>query len=155
MFAMGKLCDDTGKHEQAFSCFEQVNHLASVSYEPQVFKDYVTHFINCFSLDKYPLFAQATHQSELPIFIVGIPRSGTTSVEQIIARHPSVYDAGEVDDITIIADNLSRLLECPFPEAGVRATPELIDQIVGAYLARWKRQKPGFMRVTDKATLNF
>jgi tetratricopeptide (TPR) repeat protein len=97
--------------------------------------------------------------SDLPVFIVGMPRSGTSLVEQIIASHPKAYGAGELDDIGVIA--------AAFGMKGVRADaavdPERIRALSAAqiaaaaekYLESLSSRSPKASRITDKMPHNY
>jgi tetratricopeptide (TPR) repeat protein len=86
------------------------------------------------------------HRSERPVFIVGMPRSGTSLVEQVLASHPEVHGAGE---LTLIGEMAGRL-----PRAGeglVEAlTPDRLAAMGAEYDGRVQAMAPGAARVTDK-----
>lgn len=84
------------------------------------------------------------HFSDQPVFVVGLPRSGTTLTEQILSAHPMVFGAGELPDLSRIALDLqSGRLD------GIDAAPD-------AYLTRLTRDAPkDIARITDKLPLNF
>ena len=83
------------------------------------------------------------HPSERPVFIVGVPRSGTTLVAQILSAHPEVSTAGELEDMPAIAGELSRLDRATVQTLAVRYLRRL-DQVGG----------PG-VRVIDKLPENY
>ena len=98
-YALGKYCDDLGQYEQAFDHYRQANELAKrygVRYDGEDFSRLVDRIIQSFG----PVFMEQCRQyasdSELPVFIIGMPRSGTSLAEQILASHPAVYGAGEL-----------------------------------------------------------
>ena len=109
-FALAKVYDDLGKHEELFEFLHEGNRLRNLelSFSLDKYHDNYSFFKNLFSssivLKSHPLL----HKKPLkhPIFIVGMPRSGTSLVEQIIASHPKVYGAGELHTLTEIINNL-------------------------------------------------
>ena len=99
----------------------------------------------------------ADNASELPVFIVGMPRSGTSLVEQILASHPQIAGAGELDDIANIAGDLSKALatEARYPDCVSVLTPAVANKAAETYLERLRAMSDSAERVTDKAPLNF
>ena len=129
-FALGKLLDDTQRYDEAFTAFSGANALvagplarAGRGYDPEVFETLARAALK-------PPQGQKPVSSELPVLVVGMPRSGTTLVEQILATHPQVSGAGELPD-------LSRLLA-----AG--------DAVGERYVSSLARRWPGAARVVDK-----
>ena len=91
------------------------------------------------------------HDSDRPVFIVGMPRSGTTLVEQILASHPLVHGAGELPlmgqlagRLPVAGDGLSEAL-----------SPDALATLGGEYAKRVRALAPGAARVTDKMPGNF
>jgi LPS sulfotransferase NodH len=94
--------------------------------------------------------------SELPVFIVGMPRSGSTLVEQVLASHPRVFGAGEISDFGRETRNIwSPEAAERFPEAAASATPEQLGALAARYLAGLRARSPSAGRITDKALVNF
>ena len=89
-------------------------------------------------------------RSDLPVFVVGMPRSGTTLVEQILASHPMVHGAGELKRLQTLVDGIEG-----FPKAA-RALPAAQLRALGeAYLAFVKPMASGRRHVVDKMPSNF
>jgi tetratricopeptide (TPR) repeat protein len=82
-----------------------------------------------------------------PIFIVGMPRSGTTLVEQILSSHRHVHGAGELNDVKRLGFNLSTMAESP--------TTERISKFRAGYLSALRTKSDGSKFVTDKMPHNF
>jgi hypothetical protein len=95
--------------------------------------------------------------SELPVFIVGMPRSGTSLVEQILASHPSVMGAGELRDIGRCAERLKTRLNSTedYPACLVELDQETASELAEQYLERLKSICTDEIRVTDKMPGNF
>ena len=74
----------------------KANELRKGKYIAKETERQVRDWINYFTPQTLRRLTRATHGSEVPVFIVGMPRSGTTLVEQILASHPAVYGAGEL-----------------------------------------------------------
>jgi hypothetical protein len=88
---------------------------------------------------------------------VGMPRSGTTLVEQILASHPQVYGAGELNVIGDAVQSIDRLSgnKIHYPSNLDGLESELLDDIANCYLEKLKALDAEAMRVTDKHPINF
>jgi tetratricopeptide (TPR) repeat protein len=113
-FALGKLLDDADRFDEAFANFARANALVreTPAGPDEVFDGAKLHRVVDRMIEGSPpaFFARRRdwgEASELPVFIVGMPRSGTTLVEQIAASHPAVHGAGELGEIGRIAAQLS------------------------------------------------
>jgi tetratricopeptide (TPR) repeat protein len=150
-YALGKYFDDVQQYDRAFENYRRANELTKrygSTYDRARLARTVDEIMRSFDA----LFAQSAHSgsgSELPVFIVGMPRSGTSLTEQILASHPSVLGAGEVP-FWNGAHNAYRKAT----QAG-RADPTLIADMAGAYLDRLPAAGAGVLRVVDKMPANF
>ena len=101
-------------------------------------------------------FAGAGEPSELPVFIVGMPRSGTSLVEQILASHPAVHGGGELDDLGAIIDGLPASLGSskPYPACIGDADAETLRELGARYVAGLRALAPTAARVTNKMPAN-
>jgi tetratricopeptide (TPR) repeat protein len=98
-FAIGKYYDDVGDFRQAFRSYQRANELSksiAEKYDPGKRTHFVDEMIRAYSRESAPQFENGASDSTKPIFVVGMPRSGTSLAEQIIASHPSVKGAGEL-----------------------------------------------------------
>jgi len=93
--------------------------------------------------------------SDLPVFVVGMPRSGTTLVEKILASHPDVIGAGERPDIPALIQNLERVGGSLYPEDMASFSQEEIDRITRDDLKVLSDLANGAKRVVDKMPVNF
>ena len=91
--ALGKLYDRAGQYEHAFENFSKSNAAKQSNYNPGEHEQLISKIIEKFSADK--IISASRVKSTIPIFIIGMPRSGTTLVEQILASHPQVHGGGE------------------------------------------------------------
>jgi hypothetical protein len=90
-----------------------------------------------------------------PVFIVGMPRSGTTLIEQIIASHPKVFGAGELRELPRLAESLHGPNTTVFPEVVSSMSDDALRPLGGDYLRAIRRLAPGAERITDKMPGNF
>ena len=110
LFALGKTFDDAGRYDEAFAAYQAANrdyreYLAGcgVRFDPEVLRRNVDAAIERHTRSHLAVVATWGNPSECPVFIVGMPRSGTTLVEQIVASHSQVFGAGERTEIGSIA----------------------------------------------------
>ena len=99
-FALGKIREDIGEFDEAFAAFKAANqsYRSQLNYNISEDEAFVEVMIKSFDADKLrPATSVASRDGKKPIFILGMPRSGTTLVEQVLASHSSVHGAGELD----------------------------------------------------------
>ncbi|MBF0382167.1 MAG: tetratricopeptide repeat protein, partial [Magnetococcales bacterium] len=95
-FAMGQVLTNCKRYSEAFSCFLNANRYARATFdfnindEKQLFEN----FYRVFNTDFFQKRESYGYKDETAIFIIGMPRSGSTLIEQILATHPQVYGAG-------------------------------------------------------------
>jgi Flp pilus assembly protein TadD len=98
-FAMGKYSDEIGNFSQAFQNYKRGNELlknAAEDYDRKERSRLIDELIRGYSREAISTIEGAGSDSTKPVFVVGMPRSGTSLVEQIIASHPAAYGAGEL-----------------------------------------------------------
>lgn len=160
-FSLGKMLDDIGCYDDAFEHFQQANAaiLQAKSYDRpheeylasqlrHLFTAQFIHEHQCASLDARQL-----------VFIVGMPRSGTTLTEQIISSHPGVFGCGELPGIDGIKAELIKKnnpSSLAFPDLLTTLPEEYLQEIAEAYLAAINQLFPGnHARLVDKLPHNF
>lgn len=160
-FGLGKCFDKQGRTEEAFQVWEQANKARRKQvgeYSPQRMTDYVDRVISQFSADFLQERAQWGIDDTRPIFIIGMPRSGTSLVEQILAAHPEVHGYGELPTIPQIARGLSRYSGSihKWPESADSLSADGIRAAAEQYLSDIQRRHASqARRITDKAPTNF
>ncbi len=104
-FAIGKSLEDAGHFEESFDHYAQGNKLrrAGVSFDPDENSAHVRRSKALYSKEFFGQRAGVGAHAPDPIFIVGLPRSGSTLLEQILSSHPAVEGTQELPDITSIA----------------------------------------------------
>lgn len=154
-FAMGKALEDLGAFEEAFAHFRTGNAIkrASVSYEEGKILGYLRDMADAYDDAALKRLAGAGAPSAVPIFIVGMPRSGSTLVEQILASHPRVLGGGERFDFD--AALAAVVPEAPARERAAGLTHAQLRALGEDYLARLPVLEDGRAHVTDKMPANF
>jgi tetratricopeptide (TPR) repeat protein len=154
--ALAALCDALGQAEEAFLCMEQAKHIDADRFEDS--KEELLAVIErsraCFTRERMARLPRARHGSERPIFIVGMPRSGTSLAEQILASHPAVFGAGELTTIIGLARSALGTGR-GYPECFEAWTPERVEEMANYYLRQLHELAPEAARVTDKMPFNF
>jgi len=118
-FGLGKALEDLQQHEKAFNYFFTGNALKRRTYNFSVKReeDKFSKIKNNFTKNLFVKYRDAGSSNETPIFILGMPRSGTTLVEQVLASHPNVYGAGELSDFRrITKSNFGKIEDIQFPD---------------------------------------
>ena len=157
-FALGKCYDDSGDYDKAFPHFLEGCRLkrATYDYDANETSRHFSSIMRIFDNATLERLRGSGNTSSTPIFVLGMPRSGTTLCEQIIASHPDVYGAGELPDMMAIAQR---------DVAGTgEAFPYNIPSLDQANLSAWAsdyfvagmlRRAPDAKHITDKLPANF
>jgi len=156
-FALGKAYDDLERHAEAFAQWLQANTLrrGRISYDEAAQLQRFNRIAALFTSELIGRWQDSGHPSRVPVFIVGMPRSGSTLVEQILASHPQVFGAGElvyfdeaVKDAGTRSGVSDELLVC-----GMKADD--FRDLGAHYLAKLQALAPDAVRITDKLPGNF
>jgi tetratricopeptide (TPR) repeat protein len=157
-FTAAELLDSLSRFDEAFDHARRGNQLARPPYDPKAHERTFDAFIQYFTRARLRALPRARHHSDKPVFIVGMPRSGTSLVEQILAAHPLVHGGGELDLMgRAWSATLQQLSARPeqYPECLDRLTVEHADAVAQTYLQPLSALNPGAARITDKLPLNF
>lgn len=108
-FALGKAHEDDGEPDRAFAHYAEGNRLrrAGIDYDPDEISGHVARSIALFTPDFFAERAGWGCPDPDPIFILGMPRAGSTLIEQILASHPDVEGTMELPDIPMLARRLN------------------------------------------------
>jgi tetratricopeptide (TPR) repeat protein len=148
-FGLGKSLDDLQRYDEAFACYAEANRLARAAahehgkrFEIEALRAEIDAQIGIFT----PSFVERTQSfgiaSELPVFVVGLYRSGTTLIEQILSSHPSVFGAGELLEIRHLANGLRPQM--------AELSEEVVRRVAAEHLAQLAAMGQGAARVVDK-----
>ena len=158
-FAIAKLYDEAGDYDEAFRCYRAGNDLrkAGHRYQPDEEASVVDRLTASFSRELFDDKEKIGSRSERPVFIVGMPRSGTTLVEQILASHPQVHGHGELEQMAELVRGLPERLgrRQPYPEC-VAALDEITAGLLAeAHLTQLEQDARGAVCSIDKMPHNF
>lgn len=158
-FALGKAFDDLKRYDDAFVHFLKGNalHRESIAYDEQAQLDFFKRVEAVFTRALIQAKTGAGSASALPIFVVGMPRSGTTLVEQIIAGHSLVKGAGETRELDAAVAGVrgGDASAPPYPEIVPNLTAAELTRIGEDYVRRLAARAPGAAHVVDKLPTNF
>jgi tetratricopeptide (TPR) repeat protein len=151
-FALGKAYLDTGNSERAFFHLDQGNatRRAGFSYDPVATAGWMQRIGAAFTPALMQRIAGAGATSEQPVFVIGMPRSGTTLVEQILASHPMVHGAGELSALRLVVESAGA-----FPDSVSQLDAAAAARMGADYLAQTSKLAPDAVRLVDKMPANF
>jgi tetratricopeptide (TPR) repeat protein len=157
-YQLGKAYDEAGDYDRAFSHYRAANDLSPSHTKPEHYLSRMEAMMRLFTPDFLARMPRAANASDRPVFIVGMPRSGTTLTEQILASHPAVHGAGELSDMahltTALPSKFGSAVDYPECLDG-RITQAFLDETAQAYLGTLQQLSPTALRVTDKMPHNF
>ncbi|HKE49148.1 MAG TPA: sulfotransferase [Rhodanobacteraceae bacterium] len=154
-FALAKAFEDLGRHAEAFTVLSTANAIKRrhVQWDAQQFSQRIDAIMKTFA--RAPATASPPELGREVIFIVSLPRSGSTLTEQILASHPDVEGGNELPDLGNVLDEESKRTGLEFPDWVPQATPEDWRRLGESYLERTARFRRDRGRFTDKALSNW
>lgn len=159
-FALGKIHDDCARYAEAFAHYRAGNTIrrATTPFDSAAYSLGVEQIIGTFTAELVKSRSRFGSLSDRHVFIVGMPRSGTTLVEQILASHPLVHGAGESIALFRIVDDIGSATRSAmrYPQAAAELDGPMIESFANQYArAVCAAARPEHRRVTDKNPLNF
>jgi len=156
-FALGRAYADVGDYDRSFRHLEQGNALRRqhVPYIAAKELGWLERIRSVFTAALMREKAGLGEHSSRPVFIIGMHRSGSTLVEQILASHPRCFAGGELGDIGVLARQLRGPNGAEFPECMRSLSAPQSRMYAKRYLDRLRRLSATAERVTDKMPLNF
>lgn len=157
-FALSKTYEDLGEYTRAFEILKRSNDLVHEveGQDMDAFEARIHRLLNAQDTPELATRKVAEASDYAPIFVTGLPRSGTTLTEQIIASHSTVTGAGELD---IFSKRVQMALRSKTPGAPMRKLSELDDQEIAdiglGYETELCTLQPDAQRVTDKSILTY
>jgi tetratricopeptide (TPR) repeat protein len=156
-FALGKSFDDLGDHDRAFGFWREGHRVRAGSAAVSLDRETALFDLIRRAFDESFLAHCASHtvKDETPVFVLGMPRSGTSLTEQILASHPAVHGAGEVEYLRVFAQLVEPLTGKPFPEDIATVPADRLRDAGLAYITKLRRNAGDALRVVDKLPHNF
>ena len=150
-YALGKYFDDVQRYPEAFGHFREANELTKrygMRYDAAKLSKRIDRLLERFGAGSVQAGSDG-NDSDLPILILGMPRSGTSLTEQILASHPQVFGAGEVVFWHAAFDRLQAALDAN------EDPKQLLPAMAGSYITQLKDLSNGARHVVDKLPANF
>jgi tetratricopeptide (TPR) repeat protein len=158
-FALAKAYEDVGRHAAAFRQWLDGNALRrrQIDYNEATTLGALDRARAVFTSDLIRTWQNMGDPSSLPVFIIGMPRSGTTLIEQILASHPQVFGGGELSYFHTAVEGIQTALggSATFPELVTGMTGDNFRNLGGRYLAKVERLARNVAHITDKMPANF
>ena len=165
LFGAADVLDGRGQFPLAASWLERANalgrdllRLRGETYRPDEHRRFVDGIIDAFTPDLFDRLAGAGLETTRPVFIVGMPRSGTTLIEQILASHPEVHGAGEIGLVERSLDEVPEVTQHPGPrlEAIKRLRPPDVAELARRHERRLRDIDDGrAARIINKMPENY
>lgn len=157
-FAFSELLERMGRYDEAFGHARLANSSNKRNFDVELYDRSLSRRINFLNEHTLRYLPRASHGNKRPVFIVGMPRSGTSLVEQILASHPDVFGAGELTTINEMIQSAAKA-----PWSGGKLFPECIEnlsvlqmnRLAQNYLDVITRLNSTARYVTDKMPMNF
>ncbi len=158
-FALGKAYADMDRHGDSFRHLLAGNALKrrKIDYDEAGTAAFCGRIRTVFAPELITRLAGRGDPSRLPIFILGMPRSGTTLVEQVLASHPKVFGAGEIKDLDAVVRSVKAdgVEPAPYPEFMLAFDPDHLRRFGSQYVKRLAAYSTTAERVTNKMPSSF
>jgi len=159
-FALAKALEDEARYAESFEHYRQGNALrrAAAPYDADANHDYVRRVVQTFTPEFFAARASMGAQAPDPIFVIGLPRSGSTLIEQMLASHSAVEGTAELPDLTALAARVASAAEgaSRYPASLCDVDPSAFAALGEEYLARTRLyRKSDRPRFVDKFPNNF
>lgn len=154
-YALGDLYDDLGEYDRAFSHYKIANGMRPNEFDASTYQAHIkaiTAYVDRTALENV---GTTDIPTERAIFIVGMPRSGTSLIEQILASHPAVHGAGELPFVGNLVDELQRHAQTPYPQLMTNVSADRVRELGRKYLKLLDGISKSAHFITDKLPHNF
>ena len=154
-FGLGKVFEDIQQYKKAFQLLQHANKLRRLNfnYNSQSWQRYVDQLIDSFQPEFMRQLGTVENDNKTPLFIVGMPRSGTSLVEQILASHSQVFGAGEVKTLNQILASTINMAN--LPQEVKSLTSEQLRRLGADYSQKLSQKSSTHRYISDKMTGNF
>jgi tetratricopeptide (TPR) repeat protein len=154
---VARALDSLERYDEAWQCFTKGNGLTEGLYDTAGHRLRAESMISVFSHANTMGMVKSSIDSKRPIFIVGMPRSGTSLVEQILSAHPDVCGGGELTHISDLRAIIMQQagLDKKWPDCAFGLRQDDLNRLAATYLDRLNEISDSAKRITDKMPHNF
>ncbi|MHC5022941.1 MAG: tetratricopeptide repeat-containing sulfotransferase family protein [Planctomycetota bacterium] len=151
-FVLGQALEKAGEHDRSFDAYSRANALVRAPFNPKAAAARFDELMRVCSVEGLAAMPRSSNDSDHAVFVVGMPRSGTTLVERIIDAHPEAHGGGELDFMPEIADGLAREIgsTMAWPQCLRDLGQEDVDMLAARYVEQTRRLAPDARRIVDK-----
>lgn len=151
-----KACDRAGRHDDAFESAATANRLAGAAFDPLEYARQIHAIETHWTRRSMAAFPSSGSESELPVFIAGMPRSGTSLLDQVIDAHRDAAGVGEMDLLESFARRLEQVwrADLPAPRSFGPLRHEAFRACATGYESACRAEAPDARRIVNKALGN-
>jgi tetratricopeptide (TPR) repeat protein len=156
-FALAKVYNDIGDAARAFARCRAANEAQAPPYDAKSYHEFLNRVMAVFDGDFFAAHANLGSVSQKYVFVVGLPRTGTTLVDQIASSHPEVHSAGEPLFFVNASESMQEFVKRgePYPECLRDAAKPGLQYLIESYHVMFRGVPERFTRVTNKFPENF
>ena len=156
-FALAKALEDTQDYARAFQHLRKANALKrrQINYDETRFTRLFQSASAVFDKSLFDRFKGTGNPSSVPVFVLGMPRSGSSLVEQILASHPQIQGAGELTALDATLTSILTAAGLQYPECVPVLDCAALERLGSSYLSLLPALEEGKARITDKSPGNF
>ncbi len=156
-FALAQACERAERFDEATDACSHGNAISAHGWTSEADAQRNQLLMETFSSEHLPTLPRADSPDDRPVFVVGLLRSGSTLVEQIIDAHPDAFGAGELETLPKLAMTMQERLgtRLPWPALLQETNESGLEQIAAAYLSEIEPLAPQAKKIVDKQLGNF
>jgi len=155
-YSLGDAYDKLGDYDKAFKNYDDANKLSYNVSDINYYVETMSSIIETLDYSTLSSLPSSDITAETPVFITGMPRAGTTLVEQILSSHPDIYGAGEITNLWSIGNSISGEMNLVnYTRSLVSITVKNINEYAHNYISDINKLSTNALRCTDKLPHNF
>ena len=154
---LGRALEGAQRYDEAFAAYERGNTTIPEHFDTESWGRSIDGIIESFSPQRFAAVPRASHGDQHPIFVVGMPRSGSTLVETILAAHSLAATVGELPTMQYLINSITLDIgsTLPYPVCIEDLDQNDVDTIAGCYLQRLRATDDQAQRIVDKFLDNY
>jgi tetratricopeptide (TPR) repeat protein len=155
-YLRAKALDRTDRFDEAFESAARANAILQAPFDPAAYRQAVDGLLRIWTREAMRDFPTSGATSEVPVFIAGMPRSGTSLLDRVIDAHPQAAGVGEIKAVEVFAGELEQAWkpDLPAPDCFGSIRDRAFKNASKSYLDMCARLAPGKSRVVNKALSN-